>query len=541
MTPPGRYHLTQKLGAGGMAVVWAGYAEGAEGFRKPVVLKRIHSHLTRQQGFVEMLVREAKTTVQLDHPNIVQVLELGRDDDGYFMALERIQGCDLSVLIGAAARGGVRIPPRLAAHICREVLAALAYAHDARDDGGRPLGIVHRDVSPANVMVSEDGRVKLTDFGIAHTDAADHVSRAGLKGKIAYMSPEQAKAGALDGRSDLYAVGLLLFELLTGERALAGDAELAVLESARRGALTAVEERVGQLPEDLFPVLRRALATDVRDRYPDARSMRQELAAGAHDLESGQERLAELMSLVRPGAGGEAVTCAPPGATVADPTGPRGHMQTLVTRASSPARQTAELSRGGRRRWAWIAAPVAVVLAGWLVFLGVTRGGEAPGGATDDAAPVEGAPPSAATVEPEATPTPAPVEQPAPASVSATGSETDRIPREARVVVPADTPTEILAELPTEAPAEEPAEPALAAAGALSVIVENSTGNVRCNAPDWGERHAPFVRAEIPAGSWRLQVENSAAGLLWSGDIMVPAGGHVGVLLVHGDNGWYRR
>ncbi len=351
----GRYCLTEEIGRGGMAVVYGGFARGEHGFRKPVVIKRIHPHLTRRAPFVQMLVREAMLTVRLDHPNVVQVLELGRVEDDYFLVMERVDGCDLAQLLAAAASAGVHVPPRLAAHVAREVLAALHHAHRARGEDGDALGVVHRDVSPSNVMIGHDGRVRLTDFGVARTSL--HESRGGLKGKLAYMSPEQARGEAVGPRCDLYATALVLVELLTGRRPLEAGGEIETLEAARTGALGRLDP--GEVPDGLWPVLERALAPDAGGRFTDAEEMRKALAPLALDLEQGQARLAELVGLLAPireqSLGSDDLETATPPETTRK-------METVVTRADAAPPVTPASTRS--RGWMWVGGLAMVVLVG---------------------------------------------------------------------------------------------------------------------------------------------------------------------------------
>jgi len=328
----GRYELAEVLGRGGMATVHAGYAVGEAGFRKPVVIKRIHTHLTQQREVIQLLIREARITVRLDHPNIVQVLELGRHADEYFVVLERVDGCDLQQLLVAAEEAGTSLPPELAAHVVREVLAGLQHAHGARDEAGQPLGVVHRDVSPSNVMIGRDGRVRLTDFGIAGSVA--EATRGGLKGKLSYMSPEQAHGRVVGPASDLYSTALVLLELLTGDRALSGDDDMVVLGAAQQGALDRVDEALDGLPPALAAVLRRALQPDPWNRYRDAEEMRDALAPAAYELEQGRGKLVELLALLDPApahvlASGDLETATPPDA----PPTATVPLETIVTRS----------------------------------------------------------------------------------------------------------------------------------------------------------------------------------------------------------------
>ena len=218
--PGGKYEIGARLGGGGMAEVFRASVRGAAGFSRPVAIKRIHPEVSSDERFADMFVNEAKLTSLLHHPNVVSVLDFDRDDEGrLFLVMEMVEGVDLRQL----QRSGP-IPRAVAVHVVAEALRGLGYAHELTD-GGRPLGIVHRDVSPHNVLLSWDGAVKVSDFGIAKAFAATGVTESGLiKGKLSYMSPEQAHALRLDARSDLFAAGVILHELLTGRPLFGGGA-----------------------------------------------------------------------------------------------------------------------------------------------------------------------------------------------------------------------------------------------------------------------------------------------------------------------------
>ncbi|MCA9693653.1 MAG: serine/threonine protein kinase, partial [Myxococcales bacterium] len=213
----GRYTLTRKIGEGGMAEVYLGHASVAEGLHKPVVIKMIRREFAQRPEFTRMFIEEAKIALGLNHANIVQVFDFGERDGDLFLVLEWVEGIDLMRLVDAIHARGARTPIVIAAYLAHQVAAALAYAHQKRDDHGVRLGIIHRDVSPHNVMVSFAGTVKLLDFGIARqtvarTSAArPHVIDDAIQGKLAYMSPEQASGGSLDPRTDIYALGVMLY------------------------------------------------------------------------------------------------------------------------------------------------------------------------------------------------------------------------------------------------------------------------------------------------------------------------------------------
>ena len=233
-----------------MAEIFLAQSHGPEGFEKQVVIKRIRSALADDPSFVQMFIAEARVASKLNHANVVHIFDFDRHEDSYYLAMEYVRGKSLAELHRRARLLGRPFPPVLAAQICLEVARGLAYAHRLTEHG-QPLGLVHRDVTPHNVLISYEGAVKLTDFGIAK--ASNRASTAGmLKGKFAYMAPEQARGEAVDARTDLFALGITLWELLTGNRLFDGDSDVAVLR--------AVQERQIQSPSSLNRLVDPALA-----------------------------------------------------------------------------------------------------------------------------------------------------------------------------------------------------------------------------------------------------------------------------------------
>jgi len=292
--PFGPYRLVQELGAGGMAVVWRAVIDGPAGFAREVVIKRVLPELARSEEFVRMLLGEARLSARLRHPGIVQVHELGQVDGEYFLAMEYVEGRDLVTIAERCRERDRPLPIGLACFIAREVAAALAYAHTLADDDGRPLGIVHRDVSPSNVMISSAGAVKLLDFGIAK--AADHFRRERtqtgvLKGKLSYLSPEQAEGEELDGRSDLFALGIVLHECLTNRRLFCGETELKTLRLVRESTPAPPSATRQEVPPELDAVVMKMLARRREDRYANGDEIVAALAPLAHRFEGSAARL----------------------------------------------------------------------------------------------------------------------------------------------------------------------------------------------------------------------------------------------------------
>ncbi|HXJ19669.1 MAG TPA: protein kinase [Polyangia bacterium] len=275
----GRYTLLDRLAVGGMAEVFRAKISSSHGFEKILVVKRILPHLAADPSFVAMFIDEAKLTAQLTHPKIVQILDFGEVNGQYFTALEFVDGFDALGLLRTAAQKRVRVPPSLAVFIVQEILEALDYAHHARDMEGKPMLIVHRDISPSNIFISKRGDVKLGDFGIAHAVRRDSKTQAGtLKGKYGYMSPEQVVGRPIDARSDLFAVGVVLAELLTGRRLFSAAADLDVLLKVRDVRLDRLDKYGGDIPTALDGIVRRALKKDPGERAQSASEMREQLA-----------------------------------------------------------------------------------------------------------------------------------------------------------------------------------------------------------------------------------------------------------------------
>ncbi|QSQ27875.1 serine/threonine protein kinase [Pyxidicoccus parkwayensis] len=293
----GKYQLLKKLATGGMAEVWLARQMGIEGFQKNLVVKRILPHLAEDREFVEMFRNEALIAARFNHPNIAQVYEFGEANGTYYIAMEFIHGEDLGRVMRKAASSGQWVARPLAIRIVAAACEGLHYAHSRTDDAGRPLRVVHRDISPQNILISFDGSVKLVDFGIAKAaDQASLTKSGAIKGKFAYMAPEQAAGKPLDGRADIFAIGLVLYELLTGVRPLKRDSELATLQAAMECAINPPSQ-VADVPEEMDPVVMRAIAKNADDRYRDARQFQmalEEILVGQRWV-AGSVQISELM------------------------------------------------------------------------------------------------------------------------------------------------------------------------------------------------------------------------------------------------------
>ena len=271
----GRYQILDRLAVGGMAELYKATLTGEHGFEKLVVIKKILPHLAKDRSFVEMFIDEARITAQLDHRHIVQVFELGNDADTPYIAMQYVDGLDVLALLRECARAQIRLPPQLAAVIARDVLDALDYAHNAVSSDGKPLGIVHRDISPGNVLLSWRGDVKLTDFGIARAAERRHKTEAGtLKGKYGYMSPEQVSSSEVDPRSDLFSVGILLAEMVMARRLFTSTNDLDILLMVRDARLERLHKYASEFPVELRVLTVRALQRRPEDRWQSAGQFR---------------------------------------------------------------------------------------------------------------------------------------------------------------------------------------------------------------------------------------------------------------------------
>ena len=290
MTPGttiGRYVVKRKLAEGGMAEILLCAVRGPEGFEKEVVLKRIRSHFAADAGFVRMFVDEARVVSRLHHPNIVQVFDFDQHEDTYYLAMEYVRGKSLWDLRKRCREQGTPVPPVLSAFMAAEVARALDHAHGLSENGKR-LGVVHRDVTPHNVLLSFDGAVKLADFGIVKSNAG-LTAPGTLKGKLAYMSPEQARGERVDARTDVFALGIVLWELLTGGRLFEGGNEIAILRAVQQSAIVPPARLNPDVPSPLSEVVERALQRDVEARFQTAaemeRALREVLLAHARTVE----------------------------------------------------------------------------------------------------------------------------------------------------------------------------------------------------------------------------------------------------------------
>ncbi len=263
-----RYTVLEKLDAGGMAEVWKGRSNSLKGFEKLVAIKRILPSLSENKRFMEMFLDEARLSLRLNHANIVQTFDIGVSDNTYFIVMEWIDGANLKTIIDIALEQGFRIPKEQAVFIMIEICKGLSHAHQRRDESGALLDIVHRDVSPPNILISREGEVKLVDFGLAKAKSQLSPTDPGMvKGKFGYLSPEGARGEVVDFRSDIFSAGTVLWEILAGRRLFAGRDNLETVQLVREARIPRLSELNSDVDPELESIIGKALAQDPDERF----------------------------------------------------------------------------------------------------------------------------------------------------------------------------------------------------------------------------------------------------------------------------------
>ncbi len=293
----GKYRIIASLGQGGMAKVLLCAAAGPVGFNKLLVLKLLKEELAHDQDFLTMFIDEARLAARLNHANVVHTYEVGFEDGHHFIAMDFLDGQPLHAVLRKARTTGMPLEAHV--HILAETLAGLHYAHNLADFDGTPLNVVHRDVSPQNVFVTYDGQVKVVDFGVAKAAGAAAVTESGVfKGKVSYMAPEQAKGAAIDGRSDVFSVGVMLWEAIAGRRLTQGLTQTEVLAHRMSGVEPRIRDVVPEIDPELADICDRALAHDPAHRYPTAEAMRDDLEGFLQRFSrrSGTREVSDLMA-----------------------------------------------------------------------------------------------------------------------------------------------------------------------------------------------------------------------------------------------------
>jgi serine/threonine-protein kinase len=497
----GKYELVSRLAAGGMAEIFLARTKSIQGFEKYLVIKRILHHRTQDPEFVRMFLDEARVAATLDHPNIVQIYDVGHVDNEYFIAMEYLRGHNLIEIVRAGAKLGYAKPPlEHVVSILTQVCAGLHYAHEKRDFEGRSLEIVHRDVTPQNIVVSFDGSVKVVDFGIAKAATREVETLAGtLKGKIGYMSPEQCKGANVDRRSDIFAVGIILFELTTGKRLYHERSDFDTLKKIIEGAVPSPRDLLPFYPAFLNAIVVRCLQKNPDDRYQTARDLHADLDAFARDnqLVTGTVPLSQYMERIYADElsthkSTEAAAMATAAQVTMSGAGSTSSYLGEASRRSAPvATPLAEVRRQHIMRLGLqaVGAVLLVLLGGGVVWW-QTRPKLAPEPA-HATAPVAAAQPA---------PTPAPAPAPTPAKSTAPG---------APAVVAAAPPTVLAPPPPNMQPAR--AKPAPRPGDGHITVASEPRCEVLVDGTPYGA--TPLIDLAVPAGRHNVVLLNSSAGV----------------------------
>ena len=279
VAPEQRYRVIQRLEAGGMAEVFRGEQASVQGFKKQVAIKRVLPHLAQNRNFMAMFLDEARLGARLNHANIVTVFDIGAADNTYFIVMEFVDGCNLKAIIEHHRQEGRRIGLKEAIFLTMEACKGLAFAHELTDDDGKPLGIVHRDVSPPNLLLSKRGEVKITDFGLAKaTTQLEKTDPGVVKGKFSYLSPEAALGQPVDARTDIFALGILLWEMLAGRRLFLGESDFQTVKLVQQAQVPSLSRINPEVDAELERLLGKALEKDLSARFQTALEFQDALA-----------------------------------------------------------------------------------------------------------------------------------------------------------------------------------------------------------------------------------------------------------------------
>jgi serine/threonine-protein kinase len=411
----GRYVLLDRIGSGGMAEVYRAVMPGAEGFRQTFVVKRILAERSRAADFVDMFVQEARIGSLLSHPNIVQVFDFGNVGGDYFLAMEYLRGRDVQALMRQLRRQNLLCTVPVAAFIAHEVATCLGYAHDLVGPDGKRLNIVHRDVSPSNIMCLRTGGVKLLDFGIAKAAGEDteNTEQGLFKGKLAYVAPERIRNENLDGRVDLFGLGVVLWEMLAGKRLFRGKSELETLNNVLEMVVPPPSSLRPDVPASLDAVVLRALERDRDKRYPNGQAMADDLEVVLRETGFHARMLPDLLREAFGSEGSktqESLSCVTPEMLA----GLTGDTETGSGTAVQPTDATQRTKGSWKNVFAVITASAVTATLGILLL---ARGG---GGRLLAREPAPATPPAAAIAPViEATPAPAAPDKAAPAAAEA--------------------------------------------------------------------------------------------------------------------------
>lgn len=275
-----RYRVIDKIASGGMAEVFRAESAGIEGFKKKVAIKRVLPHLSQKRKFMSMFLDEARLSAHLSHSNVVQVFDIGLGDDTYFIVMEYVDGADLKAIIETSRKRGREFPLESAVYIATRICDGLAYAHELTDGKGNAFGIVHRDMSPPNVLITRYGEVKITDFGLAKANNQLEKSEPGIiKGKFSYLAPEAAMGHEVDPRADIFAVGIILWEMLAGRKLFLGESDYETVRLVQQANIPSLSEINHKVPPGLERIILKALARDLNQRYAHSLELAADLNA----------------------------------------------------------------------------------------------------------------------------------------------------------------------------------------------------------------------------------------------------------------------
>lgn len=518
--PFGKYELISRLAAGGMAEIFLARTKSIQGFEKYLVIKKILKNRTSDPEFVRMFLDEARVAATLDHPNIVQIYDVGHIDNEYYIAMEYLRGHNLIEIVRAGAKLGYSKPPlEHVMSILSGVCAGLHYAHDKRDFQGRPMEIVHRDVTPQNIVISFDGAVKVVDFGIAKAATREVETLAGtLKGKIGYMSPEQCRGLAVDRRSDIFAVGIILYELTTGKRLYHERSDFETLKKIIEGPVPSPRDILPFYPAALNAIVVRCLQKSADDRYQTARDLHADLDAFSRDnqLVTGTVPLAQYMERIfadelaaHKNADASGLVFASQMATSSSSPSYLGESSKRSSQIEVPlvkARRQHMINRALQG-----AAAILLVVAGGVFVWWKMRPPSTPPVVAQPTPPPATTPSPTAPVAAAAVPTGTPP-APAPVTVPTTAP--------APAVAPATAPTAPatpVAAAPTPAPALAPgvgpprAKPAAKPGDAHVTIAADPKCEVLVDGSPYGQ--TPLIDLAVPAGKHTIILLNSSAGI----------------------------
>jgi serine/threonine-protein kinase len=278
MSEQQRYRVIKRLASGGMAEVFVAESAGIEGFKKQVAIKRVLPQLSKKEQFIAMFLDEARLSAHLSHSNVVSVFDIGVGDDTYFIVMEYVDGADLKAVVEHQTKLGRKTPVEAAAFLGARICQGLAYAHELKTTEGKPLQIVHRDITPANVLITKFGEVKIVDFGLAKASSQLAGSDAGvIKGKFGYLAPETVLEKPVDQRVDIFSLGIILWEILAGRRLFLGENDFATVRLVRDAVIPKLSSINPAVPPELERILAQALARDTRERYASARDLGRDL------------------------------------------------------------------------------------------------------------------------------------------------------------------------------------------------------------------------------------------------------------------------